>query len=121
MQLVLRSSAEQQLALDVRRRISERQPEQEAIQLRLGQGIGPGVLVRVLRGEHQERRRQDARAAVHRHLPFRHRLQEAALRARRGAVDLVGENQVREQRAGLEHELPGPLIEHGDAGDVAGQ
>ena len=40
-----------------------------------------------------------------------HRLQEGALHLRRGAVDLVGQEQVRENRAFMRPELVGPLVE----------
>ena len=79
------------------------------------------MLVGILRGEHQEGRRQLARRAVHRDLPFRHRFQKAALGPGRGAVDLVGQHQLGEERARLEHELPAALIEDRDARDVPRQ
>ena len=40
--------------------------------------------------------------AKHRHLPLGHRLQQRALGARRGAVDFVGQQQLREKRASHE-------------------
>ena len=79
------------------------------------------MLVRVLRREDEERRGQGARRAVHRHLPLGHRLEQTALGARGGAVDLVGEHEVREERTRLEDELPAALLVDGDAGDVAGE
>ena len=44
------------------------------------------------------------RGVVDRDLAFAHRLEQRRLRARRGAVDLVGEDDVREDRAALELE-----------------
>ena len=77
------------------------------------------MLVRVLGREHHERRRERASRAVHRHLALGHRLEQAALRPRRGPVDLVRQHQVCEERAGLEHEAVAGLVVNGDAGDVA--
>ena len=59
--------------------------------------------------------------AVHRHLPLAHRFEQRRLRSRRGAVDLVGEHDLGEQRAGLEDELAGLLAVDRDADQVAGQ
>ena len=43
--------------------------------------------------------------AVHGDLTFGHRFEQRALRLRRGAVDLVGEQQAGEDRAGMEAKL----------------
>ena len=43
------------------------------------------------------------------------------MRARRGAVDFVGEEEIDEDRAGAEIERAAVLIEHTHAGDVVGQ
>jgi hypothetical protein len=52
-----------------------------------------------------------------------HGLEERGLRLGRGAVDFVGEQDVREDRAWLEDELPASFrfLQHGIAGDVAGE
>jgi hypothetical protein len=42
---------------------------------------------------------------VERHLGLVHGLEETRLGLGRGAVDLVGEHDIREDRTGLEHEL----------------
>ena len=39
---------------------------------------------------------------VHRHLRFIHHLEQRRLRFRRGAVDFIGQHDVRENRSGLE-------------------
>ena len=79
------------------------------------------MLDRVLRGDHEEGRRESVADVVHRDLPLGHRFQEGALRARRGAVDLVGQQHVGEDRAGQELEFARLLVEDAEAGDVAGQ
>ena len=71
------------------------------------------------RREDQERVGQRAAFALGRHLPLLHRLEEGRLRPRRGAVDLVDEQNIREDRAGDEPERA-RLVDRG-AGDVAGQ
>jgi len=58
---------------------------------------------------------------VDRHLPFLHRFQQGALRARRGPVDLVGQQDLAQHGAGAIFELLRLLVEEADAGHVAGQ
>ena len=57
-------------------RIADAQADEEAIELALRQRIGALELVRVLRGQHEERRTQRPGLAVHRHLMIAHRLQQ---------------------------------------------
>ena len=78
--------------------------EHEAVELGLGQRVGSLLLDRILRGQHEERFGQPAALASGRHLVLLHRLEQRGLGARRGAVDLVGQHQVGEDRAGLEAE-----------------
>ena len=56
------------------------------------------MLDRVLRREHGEELRERVRLAADRHLALLHRLEKRALHLRRRAVDLVGEQQVGEDR-----------------------
>jgi hypothetical protein len=90
--------------------------EQKAVELRLGQRIG----VRfdgVLRGEHHEGLWQRERLPFECHLVFLHRF-EQRLRLGRRAVDLVGQQHVREDRAAHDPQLTARLIEHRVAGDI---
>ena len=74
--------------------------QQEAVELRFGQGIGALLLDRVLRGQHVERARQRVvRRRPTATRPSCHRLQQRRLGARAGAVDLVGHQQLAEHRA----------------------
>ena len=91
--------AVQQLALGRAVRVAERDAHQEAVQLRLGQRESAQLVVRVLRGDHEEGRGQGARLAFDRDLLFLHRLEQGALRLGAGAVDLVGQQHLREDRA----------------------
>ena len=69
------------------------------------QGVSPLELDGVLCGNDHERPRQRIALAVGRHLPLAHRLQQCALCAGRGPIDLVGQHDVGENRAGAEREL----------------
>ena len=80
-------------------RVAEREPQREAVELRLRQREGAVLLDRVLRRDHEERGGQRPRDAVDRDLALLHALEQRRLRARRGAVELVGEHDVREHRA----------------------
>ena len=97
--------------------------EHEPVELRFGQRIRAFELDRVLRREHEERIGQRPRLAERRDAPFLHRLEQRRLRLGRGAVDLVGEQEVGEDRAGVKHELLAAvaLLEDVAAGDVGGQ
>ena len=59
--------------------------------------------------------------AVDGDLRFVHGFEQGGLRLRRGAVDLVGQQDVGEDGAGLEFELLLDGIVDADADDVAGQ
>jgi len=80
-------------------RIIEDHLEHEAVHLRFGQWIRAFLVNRVFRGEHEERRRQFHRFAAERDLPLLHCFKQGALDFRRGAVDFVGQNKVRKDRA----------------------
>jgi hypothetical protein len=67
----------------------------------------------------QERPRQRARDAVGGDARLLHRLEQRRLRLRGRAVDLVGEQQLREHRAGEELERVLLLVEHVAAAHVA--
>ena len=101
--------------------IAELDREQEAVELRFGQRVGADLLDRVLRGDHEERLGQRARLAVHRHLALLHRLEQRALRLRRGAVDFVGEHDRVEDRARVEAERLRALVEDRHAEHVGRQ
>ena len=93
------------LSSSLHARIAQAEADQEAVELGLGQRKRAFVVDRVLRGDHQERRLELVRRAVDRDAALGHRLQQRRLRARRGAVDLVGQHDLGEDRAGAELEL----------------
>ena len=81
--------------------------EEEAVELALRERMHSLVLMRVLRGDHEERVGQLVRLAVDRDLALAHRLEEGGLRAGRRTVDLVCEEDVREDGTGEEEVLAG--------------
>ena len=58
------------------------------------------------------------RLAADRDLSLLHRLEQRALHLRRCAIDLVGEDEVREHRVERDLELPMLLVEDARADDV---
>ncbi len=112
---------EQDAALGVAIGIVDVDLHQEAVELRFGQRIGAFLLQRVLRREHVERLRQVVARAGNGDVLLLHRLQQRRLRARAGAVDLVGHQQLREHGTGDEAEgalAGGALVEHFGAENV---
>ena len=106
------------------RGIADPQAQEEPVELRLGQRERALVLDRVLGGQDEERLRQWTGHALDRHLPLLHRLEQCRLGPGGGPVDLVHQQDVREDRAGHEPERhPGRrgALEDARAGDVARQ
>ena len=104
-------------------RLLHGQFEQEPVHLCLGQRVGALQVHGVLRREHEERLSQRPGLTAHRHPPFLHRLEHRRLGLGRGAVDLVGQQNVGEDRAGLKLHPPRPvgrLLQDRGAQDVAG-
>ncbi len=96
----------------------------EAIKLRLGKIVGAFLFDGILRGEDKKERFEAIALVADRNLLFLHGLQKSRLRLGRRAVDLVGENDVGEDRAGHEHELAAAacrvLLDNLCTGDVRG-
>jgi hypothetical protein len=104
------------------REVVDHDVEHEPVELRLRQGIGAFELDRVLGREHEERLLEGVGLALHGHAVLLHRLQEGGLRLGRRAVDLVGQDDVAEDRAGHEDEMAaaglGILLDDVGPGDV---
>jgi hypothetical protein len=96
------------------------QLEEEAVELRFRQRIGSLLLDRILRRDDHESRGELVRGAVDRDRAFLHRLEQRGLRLRRRAVDLVREQELREDRSALQVELARLEVEEVRADDVAG-
>ncbi len=96
--------------------------EHEAVELRLRQRIRALELDRVLRGQHEERPLELVGAAGRRDVVLLHRFEQRGLRLGRRPVDLVGEDDLREDRA-LHEPQPAhavALVEDLGARDVGG-
>ena len=79
------------------------------------------MIDRILRADDQKRRRERVRLAVDRHAAFGHRFQQRRLRARRGAIDFIGQHDLRENRPRPKFELGRFLIEDRNAGHIGRQ
>jgi len=101
--------------------IAQAQPDEKPVELRFRQRESAFMINRVLGRNQEERRGQFVVGSVGGHFPFRHRFEQGGLRARGGAVDFIGQDDLREERTGPELELGRLGIENGAAGDVAGQ
>ena len=95
--------------------------EHEPVELGLGQLERTALLDRVLGGDHQERRRELEGLVADGHATLLHGFQQGALHLGCGAVDLVGQQQVREDRPLVDAEFVGPLVEDLRADDVRGE
>jgi hypothetical protein len=101
-------------------RIADQHLHHEAVDLRLGQWIRAFGLDRVLCGHDQERLGHLVRLAGDRHLILLHHFQERTLHFRRRAIDLVGEEQIREHRSERGGELAGLLVVDARADQIGG-
>lgn len=101
-------------------RVSKREPHQETVELGFGQRERAFVIDRVLSCDDEEGRIQRVGFSVDRDAGFCHGFQQRGLRSRRGSVDFVGEQDLREHRAGTEFELRVLLVEDRCAGDIGG-
>ena len=101
--------------------IAEPQPDREPVELRLRQRVGALILDRVVGGDHHERFRQQPGFTIDADLRLGHRLEQRGLRLRRCPVDLVGEQQVGEDRSGPELEAPRAHVVDRRAEQVGGQ
>ena len=90
----------------VPRGIADVDREHEAVELGLGQRIGAFLLDRVLRGHDEERRLELEGVRPAGDLVLLHGLQERGLGLGRRAVDLVGQDDVGEDRPLDEPERP---------------
>ncbi len=100
------------------RRVIDLGLEQEAVELCLRQRVGPLGLDRILGCQHDERPGKHQRLSFERDLMLLHDLQQRALGFRRGPVDLIGEQQIREHRPAHDAQFIDTRIEHGVSSDV---
>src|SRR6185436_780975 len=100
------------------RRMKDVELEEKPIELRLGQGISSLRFDGVLRGNHEEGLWKPAGDAVRGDAVLLHRLEKSRLRLGRRSVDLVGQEQLSEDRTGEKLEVVLALVEDIAAGDV---
>ena len=91
-------------------RVADEHLHHEPVDLRLGQRVGALGLDRVLGRQDEERARDLEGLAPDRHLPLLHDLEQRALDLGGRAVDLVGEEEVGEDRAERRPELARLLV-----------
>ena len=103
-----------------RRGVSDQYLQHEPVDLRFGQRVGAFGLDRVLRRHHQERLGQPVGLAPDRDLTLLHRFQQRALHFGGGAVDLVGQDEVGEDRPQRNLELTELLVVDAGADNVGG-
>ena len=85
--------------------IADRKAHQEAVELAFGERVRSFELDRVFGRDDEEGARERTRRSVGGNLAFARRFEGRALRSRRRAVDFVGEDDVRENRARDELEI----------------
>src|SRR5690606_16360145 len=101
--------------------ISDEQLEQEAVELSFGERIDPLALDRVLRRDDHEAIGQGVGLPIERDAPFLHGFEQCGLSLGRRSVDLVGEQELAEDRPAGERELAGLEVEQVGPDDVARQ
>ncbi len=118
---LLRAAGAKKFVLVDRIRVADRQFHQETIELRFGKRIRSDMLDRILRRDDEEwigKRQASLLDADH---ALAHRFEQRRLRFRRRTIDLVGEENIGEDRAGNEFEFLLILVVDRDADDVGGQ
>ena len=115
------AASRQDLSLLLAAGIADRNPHDESVELRLGQRVGAFEIDRVLRGDDQKRHAQRVGGTLHSDLSLLHRFEQRGLGLGCRAVDLVGKQQLGEDRSPAELEASLPLIVEKAPGYVARQ
>ena len=114
-------AAQQDLQLLLGVRVADADAHDEAVELRFRQRVGAFELHWILRRDHDKRRVERKALALDGYLALLHRFEQRRLRLRSGAIDLVAEQQIGEQRPAPELELRLALVVDVAAGDLARQ
>jgi hypothetical protein len=101
--------------------VAQRKLHRKTVHLRFRQRVGAPKLDRVLRRDHKKQIRQVSSLAIDADLVLAHRFQQRRLRSRRGPVDFVRQQDVRENRPFMKMKLLVALAVNGDADDVGWQ
>jgi hypothetical protein len=89
----------QYLALGRRIRVAQADSHQKSIELRFRQAVGTDLLVRILCRDDKERLGQRMGDPIDADLTLLHGLEQRALRLGTGAIDLIGQQQLGENRS----------------------
>ncbi len=111
----------QQVILGLAPRIPDAGAQQEPVTLAEGQGVGARCVVGILGGDHHERLGQRMGDPVDAHLPLFHGFEQGRLRLGRGPVQFVRQQDVGEDRSGMEDRGHPLAIEDHGADEVGGQ
>src|SRR4029077_3429052 len=106
------------LSLLFERGISNTEAHQKPVELGFWKGEGSVIFGRILRGDNHKRLLKWMRLIVDGNLCFTHRFQETALGLWRGAIDLICQYNIGEDRTRYELKPLFLPVEHGDADDV---
>ena len=101
--------------------VAQRETHRETVELDVGEREGALEVAGVLRRDHEERARHQPAGAVGGDLALLHHLEQGGLGLRAPAVDLVTDQDVREDRTLTKGELAAALVVHHDARDVGRQ
>ena len=112
--------ARQDLVLIVFIGVAELEAHKETVELGFGKWEGAFELDGVLCGNDKERAWERSGDALDGDLALLHSFEECRLGAGRGSVDLVGEDDLGDERTFTEDELADLLVVEVDAGDVGG-
>ena len=109
------------LPLFLERGIPNTEAHQKPVELGLWKRERPVIFGGILRGNDHKGLLKWMRLIIDGNLCFTHRFQEAALGLRRGAIDLIGQHDVGEDRTRYELKSLFLPVKHGDADDVGRQ
>src|SRR5262249_13338422 len=101
--------------------IAEIEPNQESVELCLGQGKCAVQLDRILRRYDQEWACQRESLPINGHLMFLHRFQQRRLRLRSGAIDFGSQQELGEDRSVAKLERQRALVEDETTGQIGRQ
>ena len=103
------------------RRIAEFDPHEKTVELVFREEIGALEFVGILRGDHHEWGRKVMDLPLCAHCRFGHRLEERRLRPRGRAIDLVGEDDVGEDRPPPKQECAALPLQDRNPSNVRGK
>jgi len=101
--------------------VADTERTDETVELGVGQREGADLFMGVLGGDDEKRFVERMALAVDRDVVLLHRLKQGGLGLWHGAVDFVGQQELRENGSLFQDEFSALLVEIADAEDVGGQ